>query len=210
MIEKLIDIVNSIILKIGYPGIFILMFFESTMLPIPSEIVLPFAGYLAAQGHFSFWLVVIVSGVAGLCGSLASYAIGYYGGIPLIKRWGKYALLDECRLAWTQNWFKKRGEVTIFISRFIPVVRHLISLPAGVGKMNLAKFSIFTFVGATLWSLFLTYLGYLFGENYLIIHEYSKPLDYIVLALLIVGIGYYIWHFMHLRKKNKVCDTKLR
>ncbi len=210
MITELIEWVNSIILAIGYPGLFILMFFESTMLPIPSEIVVPFAGYLAAQGHFSFWLVVLVSGIAGLCGSLASYALGYYGGIPLIKRWGHYVLLDECRLQWTQNWFKKQGEWTIFISRFIPVVRHLISMPAGLGKMNLFKFSIYTFLGATIWSGILAYLGYFFGENYTIIHEYSKPLDYIVVALIIAGVGYYIWHFIHLKRKNKVCDPKLK
>lgn len=203
MIEKIIEWVNSIILAIGYPGIFILMFFESTMVPIPSEIVLPFAGYLAAQGEFSFLMVVIVSGFAGLCGSLASYALGYYGGLPLIRRWGHYVLLDECRLQWVQRWFRKKGEITIFISRFVPVVRHLISLPAGVGRMNLFKFSIYTLVGATIWSTILTYLGYYFGENYMIIHEYSKVFDYIILGLIIAGVAYYIWHFYHVARERK-------
>ncbi|MBW3022720.1 DedA family protein [Candidatus Woesearchaeota archaeon] len=202
MIVQLIEWVNSIILTIGYPGIMLLMFFESTMVPIPSEIVMPFAGYLAAQGKLSFFLVVLLSGVASLIGSIFSYSMGQYGGIPLIKKWGHYVLLDEDRLKWTQKWFKKRGEITIFISRFIPVVRHLISLPAGVGKMNKFKFCLYTFVGATIWNGILVYLGYYFGENYLIIHEYSKIIDYVVVVLIALALVYYVWHFVHLMKKK--------
>jgi len=202
MIEQLIEWVNSVILAIGHPGIMFFMFLESTMVPIPSEIIMPFAGYLVAQGKLSFFWIAILSGIASLLGSWLSYAIGYYGGIPLIKRWGKYALLDETRLKWTEKWFKRHGEKTIFVSRFIPVVRHLISLPAGIGKMNLFKFSIYTIVGATIWNTILLYLGYILGSNYIIIHKYSQILDWVVVVLIVAAIIYYIWHFVSLMKKK--------
>ena len=203
MIEQLINWVNSIILAIGYPGVMLLMFFESTMLPIPSEIVMPFAGYLVAQGKLSFVLVAFLSGVASLIGSWASYAIGYYGGIPLIKKVGHYALLDEQRLKWTERWFRKHGEKTIFISRFIPVVRHLISLPAGIGKMNLFKFSVYSFVGATIWNTILLAAGFYLGANYILIHKYSQVIDWIVVALIILAVIYYVWHVLKLVRRNK-------
>ncbi len=203
MIEQLIEWVNSVILAIGYPGIMLFMFLESTMVPIPSEIIMPFAGYLVAQGKLSFWLIAVLSGVASLLGSWLSYAIGYYGGIPVIKKWGKYALLDESRLKWTEKWFRHYGVWTIFVSRFIPVVRHLISLPAGIGKMKLWKFSILTFLGALIWNTFLLYLGFVLGANYLIIHKYSQMLDWVVLALIAIAVVYYVWHVASLMKKKK-------
>lgn len=203
MIEKIIDIVNSVILAIGYPGIMLFMFLESTMVPIPSEIIMPFAGYLAAQGQLNFFLVVVLSSIASLLGSWFSYGIGYYGGIPVIRKWGKYVLLDEDRLKWAQNWFRKRGDVTIFISRFIPVVRHLISLPAGIGKMNLSKFSLYTFAGATIWNTFLLYLGFILGANYVIVHKYSGIIDWIVLGLIVIAIIYYVWHVTSLIKRER-------
>jgi membrane protein DedA with SNARE-associated domain len=204
MIEQLIEWVNSIIIAIGYPGIMFFMFLESTMVPVPSEIIMPFAGYLVAQGKLSFWLIVVLSGVASLLGSWLSYAIGYYGGIPLIKKWGKYVLLDESRLKWTEKWFRKYGEKTIFFSRFIPVVRHLISLPAGIGKMNLFKFSVYTFIGATIWNTFLLYLGFVLGANYLLIHKYSQMLDWVVLVLIAIAVVYYVWHVAHLMRNRTV------
>jgi len=203
MIEKLIEVVNSIILLIGYPGIMFLMFLESTMFPIPSEIVMPFAGYLVAEGKLSFALVVFLSGIGSILGSLFSYYIGYYGGRPLVNKVGHYFLLDGKKLDWAENWFKKQGDITIFISRFIPVIRHVISLPAGIGKMNLSKFCIYTFVGATIWNGILTYLGYYLGKNYLLVHEYSQILDYIVIVLIILGLIYYIWYFYSVVKRKK-------
>ena len=203
MIERLIEWVNSIILTIGYPGIMILMFLESTMVPLPSEIVMPFAGYLAAQGKLSFWLIVVLSGIGSLLGSVFSYYIGFYGGRPLIRKVGHYVLLDEDRLKWTEKWFRHYGEKTIFVSRFIPVVRHLISLPAGIGKMNFLKFCVYTFIGATIWNGILTYLGFYLGANYLLIHQYSKIIDWIVVVLIIVAVVYYVWHFVKLMKKRK-------
>lgn len=208
MIEQLIGLVNSFILAIGYLGIMIMMFLESTMFPIPSEVVMPFAGYLVAQGKMGFLLVVFISGVGSLLGSLFSYYLGLLGGIPLIKRVGHYALLDEDRLRWTERWFKRHGDKTIFISRFIPVVRHLISLPAGIGKMDIVKFGAYTFAGATIWNSILVGAGYYLGANYSIIHEYSRICDIIVIALIVIGLVYYIWHFVKIMKRKKANARK--
>jgi len=164
---------------------------------------MPFAGYLIAQGNMSFFWVVALTGIASLLGSLFSYGLGYYGGIPLVKKVGHYVLLDEERLKWTERWFRRYGDKTIFISRFIPVVRHLISLPAGLGKMNLSKFCIYTIIGATMWNTILVVAGYYLGKNYVLIHEYSRILDYIVVALLLAAFAYYAWHLVKILKKRK-------
>ena len=210
MIEALIGMINAFILAIGYAGLMILMFLESTMMPIPSEVVMPFAGYLIAQGNMSFFWVVAATGIASLLGSLFSYGLGYYGGIPLIKKVGHYVLLDEERLKWTERWFRHYGDKTIFISRFIPVVRHLISLPAGLGKMQLSKFCTYTLIGATMWNTMLVVAGYYLGKNYVLIHEYSRMLDYIVVALLLAAFGYYVWHLVKIlrKRKGKIQKTK--
>ncbi|MCX6707052.1 MAG: DedA family protein [Candidatus Woesearchaeota archaeon] len=203
MIERLIGSINSIMLSIGYLGLMIFMFLESTMMPIPSEVVMPFAGYLIAQGNMNFFWVVVLTGIASLLGSLFSYGLGYYGGIPLIKKVGHYVLLDEDRLRWTEVWFRRYGDKTIFISRFVPVIRHLISLPAGIGKMNIKKFSVYTLVGATMWNTILVVAGYYLGKNYILIHKYSSMLDYVVVALLLAAFGYYVWHLVKILKKRK-------
>ena len=203
MIEQLIGWVNSVVLAMGYPGIMILMFLESTMVPIPSEAIMPFAGFLVAQGKLSFAIVALLAAVASLLGSWASYAIGYYGGIPLIRKAGHYVLLDEERLKWTKKWFERHGAKTIFISRFIPVVRHLISLPAGIGKMPLFKFSTYTFLGAFIWGTILLYLGFYLGSNYILIHKYSSIIDLIVLGLIVIAVIYYVWHVTKIMKAKK-------
>ncbi len=203
LIEQIIGLVNSVVLAMGYPGIIILMFLESTMVPIPSEAIMPFAGFLVAQGKLNFILVALLAGVASLLGSWVSYAIGYYGGIPLVRKAGHYVLLDEDRLKWTEKWFKRHGAKTIFFSRFIPVVRHLISLPAGIGKMNLFKFSVYTFSGAFIWGTVLLYLGFYLGSNYILIHKYSSIIDWIVLGLIVIAVIYYVWHVVKLMKTKK-------
>lgn len=203
MIEQLIETVNTVILSIGYMGLMIFMFLESTMMPIPSEVVMPFAGYLIAQGKMSFFWVIATTGIASLLGSLFSYGLGYYGGIPLIRKVGHYVLLDEDRLKWTEKWFRRYGDKTIFISRFIPIVRHLISLPAGIGRMNIKKFSIYTFFGAMIWNTLLVVAGFYLGKNYILIHKYSQMLDYAVVALLAAAFAYYVWHLVKIFRKRK-------
>jgi membrane protein DedA with SNARE-associated domain len=185
--------------KLGYPSVFVLMTMESMVFPVPSEAVMPFAGFLVVQKTFIFWQVVLVSTFGSIVGSLISYGIGFYGGMPFVRKFGKYALLDEKELEATEGFFKKYGEMTIFICRFIPVVRHLISIPAGTGKMNLVKFSIFTIIGAGLWNSFLTYVGCVLKNNWAEVMKYSHIIDIVVVAILVGLVGLYI--FRHIKRK---------
>jgi len=191
----------QIISFLGYAGVFILMAMESMIIPIPSELVMPFAGFLAARGELNFFLVVVFASLGSLAGSLASYYMGKYGGNRFILRWGKYMLLDKSDLLKTERWFRKKGQKTVLISRFIPVVRHIISIPAGIGKMHLKRFCIYTLIGATIWNTFLAYLGYLLGKNWEKVKHYS---DYITIPLVIIIFAaacYFIYR--HVRHKTK-------
>jgi len=187
----------------GYTGLFILMMFESMVMPVPSELVMPFAGFLAADGVFSFTLVIVISSLASLTGSLLSYALGHYGGNRLVCKYGKWFLLDTDDLQGTEKWFAKRGEATIFIARLIPVVRHLISIPAGIGKMNLWKFCIYTIAGATIWNTFLAWCGYLLGQHWNLVREYTEPIS-IAVAVVLVAAGAWmaVRHIKHKHKKR--------
>lgn len=184
----------------GYFGLFLLMALESMIAPVPSEVVMPFAGYLVLQGRFNFWTAVLVSGLGSIFGSVLSYYIGLYGGRPLVFKFGKYLLLEEEHLNWTEKWFKNQGDKTIFISRFIPVVRHLISIPAGIAKMSMNKFVVYTFVGATTWNLILLYAGFKLGEHWDKIHEFSRELDIIFVIAVVLFLAYFTWK----HNKNKV------
>lgn len=192
---------KDIILFLGYPGILILMAMESMIFPIPSELVMPFAGFLIAEGSFSFWLVILFSSLGSIIGSLISYYIGKYGGNKFILKFGRYFLLDQTDLKKTEDWFSKSGEKTIFISRFIPIVRHLISIPAGMGKMNLKRFCIYTIIGATLWNSFLAYLGYILGKNWELVRRYSEYVSVsVAIILLVLGVYFVYRHVKHKRK----------
>src|SRR3989338_6868184 len=140
LFEQLSGFFTQVIASAGYAGVFILMVLESMVAPVPSELVMPFAGFLVADGKFNFWVVVLVSTLASITGSLISYFIAFFGGKELIHRFGKFVLLDKEELEWTEGWFRKRGSITILVSRFIPVVRHLISIPAGLARMDLKRF----------------------------------------------------------------------
>jgi membrane protein DedA with SNARE-associated domain len=187
----------------SYPGIFLLMVLESMVFPVPSEAVMPFAGFLIVDGQFTFTGVIIASTLGSIVGSLASYAMGFYGGKPFIKRFGKFLLLDTHDLDITERFFAKHGELTIFISRFIPVIRHMISIPAGLGKMNLWKFILYTILGAGLWNTFLTYVGYKLKENWTVVMQYSHIIDIVVVAVLGLAFLYYAYKiYINLTKKN--------
>lgn len=184
----------------GYTGVMVLMTLESMVAPVPSEAVMPFAGFLIAEQKFTWEGVIFFSTLGSLIGSLLSYYMGYFGGRPVVERFGKYLLLDLHHLEWTEHFFNKYGEITIFISRFIPVVRHLISIPAGMGKMGLLSFSIYTLIGAGLWNAFLTYAGYLLRNNWTTVMQYHEGIDIAVAAILGIGAGYV---FFRLYKQSK-------
>ncbi len=191
--------VSSVIGATGYAGIAFLMALESTMVPLPSELVMPFAGFLAAEGSLNIGLVIFFSSTGSLAGSLVSYYIGKLGGIPLVRKLGKYVLLDEEDLETSERWFSKYGERTIFICRFVPVVRHLISIPAGVAGMNIKRFCLYTVVGATMWNAILACIGYLLRENWEILHHYMRPVSIVVFLLLSIALA--IFFYKHIAKK---------
>jgi len=187
---------------IGYIGVFLLMVAESMVLPMPSEAVMPFAGFVVAEKTLS-WAGVIVSATLGsIIGSLIGYAIGRYGGRPFVQRFGKYLLLDKDDLAATDRFFQRRGGITIFVARFIPIIRHLISIPAGMGSMPLLPFCIFTIVGAGLWNSFLTWCGFMLRKNWGTVMRYSHAIDIAVVVLLGGLLVLYVARHLVRRKKR--------
>ena len=177
------------------------MAMESMIFPVPSEAVLPPAGLLIAQGRFTLAGVVAAATLGSIAGSLISYYIGAYGGKPFIDKFGKYFLIDRKALETGEKYFTKHGDITIFICRFIPVVRHLISIPAGAARMNILKFSVYTIVGAALWNSFLTWAGVKWGQTgWDLIMEYAHTIDlFIVAALLLFGIYFFWKHYRRVK-----------
>lgn len=191
--EYIISFSTHLISLGGYPMIVILMMLESMVFPIPSEAVMPFAGFLVVKGTFSFWVALGASIVGSLVGSLISYYIGMYGGRPILEKWGKYLLLNHHHLDMTEGFFKKYGERTIFVSRFIPVVRHLISIPAGIGEMRLSTFCLYTVFGAGMWNAILLYVGLVLGHNWETLGKYMHYLDVVAVAAIVGAVGYFIY-----------------
>jgi|UniRef100_A0A7C3SHU6 membrane protein DedA with SNARE-associated domain len=185
--------------KCSYFGIFVLMALESMIAPVPSELVMPFAGFLIFTGHFEPVWVMVASSLGSIIGSLLSYGMGMLGE-PVVLRYGRYLLLNQHHLELTKNFFHRHGGKTIFISRFIPVVRHLISIPAGAARMSLAPFLVYTAVGATLWNGFLAYCGIRLKENWRLIQQYTHFLDFLVVAAMLAAVAYFVWKVKNFRK----------
>ena len=200
--ETIVEWAIAFISSTGYFSVFFLMVLESMIAPIPSEAVMPFAGFLIVDGQFTWTSVILVSTFGSIIGSLISYYLGAWGGRPIIEKFGKYLLLDNHHLELTENYFNKKGELTIFICRFIPVVRHLISLPAGMGRMNITKFIIYTTIGAALWNTFLTWVGYTLKKNWREVMTYSHSIDIIVLVILAGIIAFFAYSLVKQRNKK--------
>lgn len=203
IINLLIDNVTAFISAVGYWGVFFLMALESTMFPLPSELVMPFAGFLVANRTFDFFTVLVASTLGCLAGSLFSYYLGYYGGKPFVRRFGKYFLLDERHLKKSEEWFNKKGHLTVLIGRFIPGIRHVISIPAGFGKMNIIEFSTFTIIGAGIWNAFLLWMGYLLEKNWQIVYHYTGYIDILLVFIIIIAVSYYVSYLFSEKKKRK-------
>ncbi|MGB6464109.1 MAG: DedA family protein [Nitrosotalea sp.] len=198
--EILGNLTNFIIQTIsnsGYVGIFFLMVAESALIPIPSEVIMPFSGYLVSTGKFNVILVIIAGSIGNLVGALVSYFVGAYLGRGFVLKYGKYVLLKKSHLELAESYFKKYGDRSTFISRLLPAIRTYVSLPAGVAKMNLKKFAVFTLVGSIIWNTALTYVGIKLGEEWNSIRKYSDYFDAVVVIVVIVAIIAY-W------KKRKV------
>ncbi len=204
MTEHIVNFATSLISSLGYGGVAFLMALESMVAPVPSEAVMPFAGFLIYERKFGWVEVTLFSTLGSIIGSTLSYLMGFYGGKPFVKKFGKYLLLDSHHLEMTEKFFSKYGDRTIFMSRFIPVVRHLISIPAGIGKMNYLRFSIYTILGAGMWNTFLAYLGFLLKSKWWIVKKYSEIIDIFVVLFILITLGILIHRYVILRNKKEI------
>jgi membrane protein DedA with SNARE-associated domain len=203
MVEHLAEYFTYAIEQGGYLGAGLLMALESMVAPVPSELVMPFVGFLVVEGKFSLTAAILVTSLGSIIGSLVSYYMGYYGGRPVVLKLGRYLLLNREHLEWTELWFSRHGSWTIFVSRFIPVVRHLISIPAGLGRMRVLPFVIYTLIGATIWNSFLLFCGYKLRKNWTLVEQYTKELDIAVaVGLVICGIWFVAVHLRRGRAQS--------
>jgi membrane protein DedA with SNARE-associated domain len=201
MILNIIEFITQLISSWGYAGIYITMTLESTLIPIPSEIVIPFAGFLAYMGEMNIWLIVLVSSFANLTGSIIAYEIGKYLGRGFIERYGKYVLLNMKHVELVERWFDRYGSLTVLFSRMLPVVRTVNALPAGIGKMNFPKFCIYTFIGSIPWNLALVLVGYLLKENWSLLEKYSLYID-ILAVFVAAAVIFYVARRIRLSTKS--------
>ena len=204
MIAWIIEILASFIIAIissgGYPGVIFLMAIESACIPLPSEIIMPFSGYLVFRGEFGLFGVALAGAFGCVVGSVPAYYLGLYGGRPLIEKYGKYVLVSHHDLDLADRWFGRYGDWAIFFSRLLPVVRTFISFPAGVAKMNVPRFIVYTFVGSFPWCLGLAYIGMKLGENWGTLGGYFHKFDVVIGILIAAGAAYYIWRHLKNRK----------
>lgn len=191
--HAVVDWLLQTIGALGYPGIFLLMAMESSIIPIPSELVMPPAGYLAQQGKMSMPVAILCGTVGSLVGAYANYYAARYLGRPLLLKYGRYVFITEEKFAKVEKFFLKHGEISTFIGRLLPVVRHLISLPAGLAGMNHVRFSLYTLLGAGIWCTVLTLIGYFIGSNQELIMKYSHQAVAGVVVISCGLIALYVW-----------------
>lgn len=197
LIELIIQFVTGTVSAVGYLGVLVLMTLESACVPIPSEIIMPFSGFLVSTGKLNLVWVTLAGALGNLIGAVITYAIGYYGGRPFILKYGKYFFVKEKEVHHAEQFFAKWGDWSVFLSRNLPVIRTFISLPAGVAEMPFSKFAIFSFLGSIPWCFALTYLGFILGNNWLLIRKYGHYLD-ILAGIMIAGlIAKIIWGYYH-------------
>ena len=208
MIEKIIAVLASFIIAVisagGYAGIALLMGIESACIPLPSEIIMPFSGYLVYTGRFNLFWVATAGAIGCNLGSAVAYWIGAYGGRPMVERFGGFVLLDKTDLERTTRFFFKYGSITVFVARLLPVVRTFIALPAGIAKMPQLRFHVYTFLGSWPWCFGLAYVGMKLGQGWetdprfkAVFHEFHT----VIVVLLVVGIAWFLWS--HLKGRSR-------
>jgi len=206
IIAALTVFVVGTISTLGYGGIVLLMAIESACIPLPSEIIMPFSGYLVYTGRFNIWLVSIAGAFGCVVGSLVAYWVGMYGGRPLIEKYGKFVLVSKHDLDLADRWFDRFGEIIVFVSRLLPAIRTFIAFPAGVARMNLKKFIIYTFAGSFPWCLGLAYVGQKLGERWetdprlkTLFHRF----DFVIGIVIVLAATWWIWrHLRHVKREE--------
>jgi membrane protein DedA with SNARE-associated domain len=201
--QEVAKFLQDLIASVGYPGLFLLVVLESTLVPVPSTLVFPFAGFLAAKGMFSLPIVLALNSLGALVGSAIGYWMGAAGGKPLLLKYGKYVLIRKKDIERTESWFANHGKATILIARFVPVVRHIISLPAGIARMKLVPFFVQTFIGATLWGGFLILLGYYMGEHWDTVAQKIKRFDLVIGLTIVVAVLVFAVRFFVKRRRER-------
>lgn len=192
-IEHIFLLLKDFIGSMGYLGIAVGMLFESACIPIPSEMILPLAGFMVADGKINFIIANIAVALGGLTGSLAAYALGYYGGRPFILKYGKYFFVSGDHFNKAEKTFIKYGNIAVFFGRLLPIVRTFISLPAGIAKMDIKKFILFSLLGMLPWNFILIFLGLQLGKRYdTLVHPLFKKFEYIVAGAAVILIAYFI------------------
>lgn len=185
--------ITNAIAAMGYWGIGIGMAIESANIPLPSEVILPYGGYLVSCGRLEFYRAVMAGTIGGTLGSALSYYIGLKGGRPFLLKYGRYFGFSVKHLETAERWFEQYGEATVFFTRLMPVIRTFISLPAGIAGMNFKRFIAYTFLGSLPWSLLLTYVGLKLGQNWQVIEPWFHRLDVLVVLGVAAGV-FYLWH----------------
>jgi membrane protein DedA with SNARE-associated domain len=205
LFEKLITVLASFIMAVisslGLLGIVLMMAIESACIPLPSEVIMPFSGYLVSQGHFSLVMAATAGALGCNLGSALAYAVGQHGGRRFVERWGGYLLITKQDLDWADRFFARFGGPAVFIGRLLPVVRTFIALPAGIAHMPLVKFHLYTFVGSWIWCFALAFAGMKLGQAWdsdptlrSILHRF----DALIVAILVIGLALYVWrHWRH-------------
>jgi len=207
MIAKLIGILSSFIVAtisaMGYWGVVLLMGIESMCIPLPSEIIMPFAGYLVSRGEMNLFGVALAGAIGCVLGSMPAYWAGQYGGRPFIERYGKYILLSRHDLDMADRWFAKYGEIIVFVSRLLPAIRTFIAFPAGVARMNIPRFIVYTFAGSFPWCLGLAYVGQKLGEKWdkdPTLKSWFHRFDFVIGIVGVLAVTWWVWrHIKHSR-----------
>jgi membrane protein DedA with SNARE-associated domain len=216
MVAKIIGILSSFIVAtistLGYSGIVLLMAIESACIPLPSEIIMPFSGYLVSRGEMNLWGVGVAGAVGCVLGSLVAYWVGVYGGRPMIEKYGKYILLSRHDLDLADRWFSRYGEAIVFVSRLLPAIRTFIAFPAGVARMNLTRFVIYTFAGSLPWCIALAYVGQKLGEKWdqdPTLRTWFHRFDFVIGILIVVAVAWWIWrHVKHSRGPSPAAEAE--
>jgi membrane protein DedA with SNARE-associated domain len=187
--DPIVTFATNVVADLGLAGIFVLMFFESACIPIPSEATMLFAGFNVGEGHYSLVVVTLVGACANLAGSWLAYAVGYYGRVDLVEKHGHLLFIKPHHVQVADRWFARHGDATVFFTRMLPLIRTFISLPAGVAKMPFLRFSVLTFLGCLPWVFALAFIGKQVGANWTDWKDSLHYVDYAVVALIVAGIA---------------------
>lgn len=196
---------------LGYGGVVLLMAIESACIPLPSEIIMPFSGYLVYKGQFNLWAVGVAGAVGCVVGSWVAYYVGLYGGRPMIEKYGRYILLSRHDLDLADRWFARYGEAIVFFSRLLPVIRTFIAFPAGVARMNMTRFTVYTFLGSLPWCVGLAYVGQVLGEQWdknETLKTWFHRFDFLIGAVILLAAVWWVWrHFKHSRPQEETAHA---